>query len=337
MQSRRRFAIDGLVRVAYVSLMFACTMCSAEKKTSGVPPVVTSPSGDPQPGVVPEGQNIGETPSEKPLEPGTPEVPQGPQVPPCATGTRLMSLAGSVTDELGGGKAEALIQLCLRFINPKGVEQSTCRRPLPAGADGSFELAIADELQCLREATLHVFVPGASLADAYLSIPLTADSARLHLPKPIVLFATQPPLHLPTGASTQPVTVDFDEWLSVDLVPDDCFGEDYVNLSSRRLTASEAGLGALPGGILLDHLWGFAPQGGVIGDGFPFRIKTGVPPGTQLRAYILGGVDCTLTDGTHIPEGQWAALPGEAVVDDLGIIEGLLPCFTWLGYGRSGR
>ena len=63
MQSRRSLTIDGLIRIALVALMLGCTMCSAQKKTSGDPPVVTPPSG-----VVPDGQNLGENPVEAPAE-----------------------------------------------------------------------------------------------------------------------------------------------------------------------------------------------------------------------------------------------------------------------------
>ena len=87
-----------------------------------------------------------------------------------------------------------------------------------------------------------------------------------------------------------------------------------------------------------DGLWAFWPESAVDGVGFPVRIpNTGnLAAGTQVDLFVLGGLECNLDDGTHVPEGVWSQYGTGTVRADGAVIESDagsgLPCFTWFGY-----
>jgi len=195
----------------------------------------------------------------------------------------------------------------------------------------------------MRRASMRVLHPRMTRATLYCDVDLSAlDGAGLRIEAPFVLFPTAPATELPpTGDDQAPRTVVFADGLELREVIPRLFyatAESYEALSAWRVPTSDRGLCMLRGVPAMDGLYAFYPEGDVTGGVYPVSIPnaTGLPAGAEVELFVLGGLDCTLLDGSLLSEGVWQSVGAAHVSADGATVDsddGVgLPCLTWLGY-----
>jgi hypothetical protein len=176
-----------------------------------------------------------------------------------------------------------------------------------------------------------------------LDLSLASDTGEIILREPSVTYATiaadNKPAYAPAEMSRD---VGFPSGIVMTVVPDDLFGvepeSDYATLSTRHVLPDERGLCFLGESTQPDHLFTFAPELAVLGDGaaISFENRYDYSAGQPLELWLLGGLDCTV-DGEHIEEGLWTQV-GTAEVNAAGDrieTDFKLPCLTWIGLRAS--
>lgn len=258
----------------------------------------------------------------------------------CTSDPWIAAIQGQVVDEDGVGIGGAMAQLCVRTSGPTG--RLVCVRPQSADAAGFFTIAVPEAARCMARATLRALLPESGRAATYCEVDLCCSEGVLQLEAPLVLVDTRDPAHLPSlGDESQERTVVFASGLELDVVPARYFGDSYEALSGRRVDPASSALCFIGQEIDFEALQAFSPEGDVRGEGFAMRIPngTGLPAGTAVDLYVLGGLSCTLADGSTVPEGQWARFGAGTVRADGDMIEASgadgLPCLGWLGYARA--
>jgi len=189
----------------------------------------------------------------------------------------------------------------------------------------------------MNRAAMRVLAPNANMSTAYCKMPLDPDEPDLQLSDTFVLHPTTVVPNLPDEGDRQAVrTITFAEGLELDFTPQDYFGFPYANLASTKIAPDANGLCFVDSSNNLEALFAFSPEGDVRGK-FPMRVSnsTGLAPNTVVDLYILGGLNCTLEDGTHLEEADWHQYGTGTVSADGTTIdaeEAGLPCLTWFGY-----
>jgi hypothetical protein len=262
----------------------------------------------------------------------------------CAAGRYVETVTAAVLDERAHPLADAKVQLCVREAS---THQLLCLRPVSPAADGAVTVTVPERARCLGAAAMRVMVPYADLTTSYCQLDLISGSGgRIHVPEPVVLYDTQRATVLPAeGDATAERWVRFNDGLAIGMVPERYrgFGAGYQALAAARLTfidspgqPTPADLCFVAGDSRPEVVYGLSPEGSVSGPGFALEIPnaTGLPAGTRVRLSVLGGLSCSLDNGTLVPEGQWTPYGTARVSSDgRAIIGGRLPCFTWFGYG----
>ncbi len=252
----------------------------------------------------------------------------------CVEGILLSRVDGVVHDEVGSPLAGVFAQPCLR--DPAG--ELICVRPEETGDDGLFAQQVP--LECWEGVAMRVVLPEAKRALMYCNVPLPEATTVLTIEEPIVLHATIGATTLPAeGDAAIERTVAFDGGLELDVVPDvlNFSGGAYDQLAMAVVPPSSPGVCFLSEGDRPDGLFAFSPEANVEGEGFAVRIPNtfGFAPGQHVALTVLGGLDCVLSDETHLLEGEWREFGRGTVSSDGTVIESDadsgLPCLTWLG------
>lgn len=272
--------------------------------------------------------DAGGTPSSDPLDDDTAGAS-------CETGTWVIELRGSVNTDAGDPAESAAVQPCIREA-PSG--HLTCLSPEFTGANGEYRIDIPDDLHCMQVITLRVLLIGSDHATAYCIGDLgVTDDGILAASEPIVLYSTLPAATLPElGDPDAERIVVFDDGLEVDVVPARFFGpriDSYSDLAARRVTATDTCF--LNGQVPFDGLYAFSPEGDVGDENYGLRIPntTGLPPGTAVGLYVLGGLTTFLPSDVQVTEGEWFRYGSATVDSDGAVIEGDgLPYFAWMAY-----
>jgi hypothetical protein len=254
---------------------------------------------------------------------------------PSCPAAWVVFMEGFVYDDDGQGVAGAKAQVCVR--NP--ADRLLCLTPSDTESDGFFRVLLPPNARCVSEATLRSLKPGADSSTTYCHAAAPQGQPVITLSEPLVLFDTERAVELPpAGDGGAQREVVFADGLALDVIPDNFFGggDGYDGLAVRKL--SPGGLCFLEGQPTPEAVYAFSPEGDIDGEGFPVRIpnEANKAPGSQVQLYVLGGLGCTLTDGTILEEASWHNFGTATVSADGTTIESdegsSLPCLTWFGY-----
>ena len=264
------------------------------------------------------------------------EVPTDP-TPNCAAGVYLAAAKGSVQDSAGAPMQDVFAQMCIYTADTEGIY---CLSPTQSDAQGSFLITVPETVRCIKSGVLRLLQPGTDHVTLYCNISTDESSWQLDLGAPYVLHATTRATQLPDlEPKTAARTIVFEDGLELDLVPDNYYGsgEGYTGLAALSLDPSDSDLCFLSEELEFHYLYGFSPEGDVVDGGVGLRIPNtkNLAEGTKVKLYILGGLGCTLADGTTAHEGEWTpfgtgTVQGSAIVADSG---SKMPCINWLAYG----
>lgn len=302
------------------------------------PPMGGGESAMPPGGRPPPNPQISSVPDAVGAEIAGLETDRGPD---CDGFEWIAGLRGWVVDETGAPVAGAKAQFCVR-TEPGNM--LICLRPSDTDAEGVFTVSVPVEARCASSAAMRVLLPGADRATNYCHVDLTSledGSVVLHIEAPVVLFDTERAWAIPPeGDASTSRRVIFPDGLGIDVVPSQFFGsgDGYAGLAARRIPADTPGLCFLEGQPPPDGLYAFTPEGDVFEGQFPARFPnaTGLAPGTEVTLSVLGGLDCTLADGSGVEEAEWRDFGTGIVSDDGQWVQtnpdSGLPCLTWIGY-----
>ncbi len=259
--------------------------------------------------------------------------------PTCTTGEWVVEVAGSVQTAAGAAVPNAKAQLCLRLAVSGRL---LCLRPVDVLPDGRFAVQVPEDVRCIDEATFRIIDPDADLSAMYCHIDLPAGQSLLNVSDAYKLYPTTRATSIPPlGNEQDSRKVTFDDGLEIEIIPFNFFsgGGGYPTLSATRLPA-DTPLCFIDNSANLAAIYAFSPEGSVVGDPFAIRIPNTEqrPAGTQVELYELGGLGCSLQDGSEIPEAAWVKF-GTGTVDASGtFIEASgtngITCLTWLGVGK---
>jgi hypothetical protein len=193
---------------------------------------------------------------------------------------------------------------------------------------------------------MRVTHPDTTRATTYCESVLPTDSDVVAFADPFILHDTTAPLTLPPEGDTSAArAVSFDAGLDVTFTPNRlrfAFGA-YADLRAAAISPTADGLCFLDPARPVDGLWALYPEAEITpgSGGAPLRFPNtqSYPPLAAVDLFILGGLDCNLDDGTHIPEGVFhpygqAHVTADGLWIDSDPTSGL-PCLTWLGYALA--
>jgi hypothetical protein len=322
------FAVHLLATTAL--LPFAA--CSDDAEPGCDPDLVCGPDGDTD--VTTDAGDIG---ADSDVQGDTAD----PVPPTCEAGTPLMTVSGRVLDEDGNVVPTARGQVCVRTAPENNL---ICLRPEPVDAEGRFVVQVPSNAGCVETAVMRIFsTDEPAWTPMYCEADVTGWTVDydLILPETYVLWETREAVSRASRpADEERGTVVFEGGLEVDIRPSAlALGTDtYDLLRGRALDPATEGLCFLPAdGPEVLGLWGFGPESNVNDELYPIRLPNtaGLPAGTAVDLYVLGGLGTTTTRfGGGVEEGHWERFgvgtvneTGELVVSDQG-----MPAFTWLGY-----
>lgn len=260
----------------------------------------------------------------------------------CTEGTLVSILRGRVEAEDGSPVALARPQACVIVQGGELI----CLRPPETNADGAFLQSVPFEAQCMARMAMRVTEGDGTRATTYCPAVLPESGSVLAFTEPFVLFDTDAPLSLPEiGDGSAARDVVFAGDLVLGVTPERlqfAFGA-YGDLRAAPVELDAAGLCFLETARPMGGLWAFYPEAGVIvgGEGMPLRFPNtqGYSAGAAVDLFVLGGLDCSLSDGTHVPEGEFylygqghVSADGQQIESDAG---SGLPCMTWFGYAPA--
>lgn len=256
-----------------------------------------------------------------------------------AGGQSVRYLTGTVTDANGCPVGCAKAQICVEVAT---TGQYLCLRPENTDSTGRFEVNLSGDYECLSRGALRIFHSSESVAPMYPRVSLDGTSAHVSFDEAFVLHHTDAPTSLPTASDNDAsYVVEFAGGLEMDITPSQMSAgtSKYANLSSIYVPSTDASsLVFLDDASTYEGFYGFSPEGDVIGGGFTVRIPntTNLAAGAAVDLYALGGIACTLPDGEHLSEGEFAnvgtgsvAVDGETITFPENVV---LPCMTWMGY-----
>lgn len=252
----------------------------------------------------------------------------------CDTGPWVATIQGLVVDNAGTGIGAAKVQLCARMQDSGTLR---CITPVDTGDDGVFGIVIPDETRCMEKAALRVMLPVSDYATTYYIVDLPDDEAEVELTDDLVLFPTTTATILPEeGDGSQERTVVYADGLEIDVTPDDVFlgGDGYPTMAASFWAPSTSGFYFLEDHTDALGVYAFSPEGNVGTTTFPIRIpNNGFLTADQCAdLHVLGGLNCALSDGEVLEEGELVQFGIGQVEGDFIEAEGNygLPCFTFL-------
>ena len=267
--------------------------------------------------------------------------------PPTCNAAYTAILRGTIEDQAGNPLDTQLgadnfpvagpgSQVCIE--QPNGPPK--CLRPVQTCDGGYFEVTMVEDDRCIGAAVMRVFPYQPNFATSYCEVDFSSrTNSDFTISMPVTMYEIEAPTTLPPEGDRSAVrTVVFADGIEVDIQPERFFAflDSYSEFRSRLIRPSDAA----PCGTEAENFDGivaFGPEGNVQSDGngagFPIRIPAGdLTQGTDVELFVLGGLDCTLNDGTLVKEGDWVRF-GTATVDANGMIAGAtLPCFNWLAW-----
>jgi hypothetical protein len=260
----------------------------------------------------------------------------------CTDGTLVSILRGKVFDADGQPLLAARPQACVTVQSGELI----CLRPPETNATGLFLQSVPFEAQCMRSLAMRITHPDSARATTYCESTLPTDNDVLAFADPFILHDTAAPLSLPPeGDLGAPRAVSFDAGLDVTFTPNllrFAFGA-YADLRAASISPTADGLCFLDPARPVDALWAFYPEAAVTpgSGGAPLHIPNAqnYPALAAVDLFVLGGLDCNLDNGVHVPEGVFHPYGQAHVSADGQWIDSDpaagLPCLTWLGYALA--
>lgn len=241
----------------------------------------------------------------------------------------VAGVRGRIVDESGAPVQEAIVQMCLRMENGSQL----CQAPRPLVGDGYFAVVLPEETRCVRQVTLRATQVHQPVSTTFCRVPMTPVYGVLDVWDDLVLHRLETPVERPPmGDEGQMRTVRFPSGLEMDVTPGDFeFPDAYEDLTAGPIPVSAAPCFA-DGVSDLRALWAFGPESG-IAPAVPLRIPetTGLPDGTRVELWLVGGTYTTLPSGANLEEGLFEPY-GTATVSGAMIAGGELPYLSWIGY-----
>ncbi len=265
----------------------------------------------------------------------------------CSNGTWLEEVRGWVVDDQGSALAGAKVQFCVDISAENGGEGSKiCLMPATSGDDGYFKVSVPQNARCMKKAAIRSLVPSQKRATTYCHGDLSSvmDSGILRLNDPLVLYAISPATILPTAEDMNAsYEVAFEDQLSLSIVPSQLYNLSYDKLGSRFVPLDAPGLCFLDteSKMMLDGLYALYPEDDLVDGVASIKVPNvkAHPVDTAIDFYVVGGLDCSLSQDQSVAEGDWQKVAtgkvdasGEWIVSDE--MNGL-PCLTWFGYGKA--
>jgi len=255
---------------------------------------------------------------------------------PDCTGHWLVGTTGFVVDEDQTPVPGTRVQLCIRDAKDDSLQ---CLTPATAQDDGSYVITAPLLTRCISEGVMRLVLPKSQRVVQYCPLQLEGEGAIIESSEPFVMFATTPATTLPErGDEEVERTVIFEDGMELDMVPSSFFGsgDGYDGISVRKLAMDTPGLCTTgTSAVEFDIVYGFAPEGDVWKDSYALRQPASPDQAGMLAEfYVLGGLNCTLVDETHVGETEWAKF-AEGIVAEDGMVhlskEAGLPCIGWMG------
>lgn len=248
----------------------------------------------------------------------------------------IAEVHGRVVDESEGAQDNARIVFCIRHDLSSQSESAACLSPTPTHAGGEFTISVPEDQRCMQRAAVRIYLLPPTTSTTFCVVELSTTETTLEL-GPFTMFATDPPATLPPeddrGVER---TVVFSDGLELDVTPQDYFAE-YGNLAATVLDPDNSGFCFGDATAGFTRVYAMKPEGDLrAGVAFSMRIPNseGLPAGSAVNLYILGGLGYDLADGTVVHEGEWQAYGTATVSGDGSIIEGAaLPFINWFAYG----
>lgn len=244
----------------------------------------------------------------------------------------VVTIGGQLQTGAGVGIDDARAQVCVRTED----DTLTCLRPKETCQGGQWEVLLPDFVRCAASVVMHNFALDLQFADTYCRPGIAGLGPRVMLADPIKLYATTLVANIPPeGDRTAARTLTFQGDLEVDVTPDKIFF-GYEELAAVQLAGDVSPLPCfVSASDNFDKIYGFSPSINIEGPtGFPFKVNaTGLAEGTTVDLFVLGGLDCRLTEDpvSVVEEAHWESYATAVVAAD-GSISGDLPCFNWFAY-----
>jgi len=243
----------------------------------------------------------------------------------------VAGVRGRVVDPTGAPVPEGIVQMCLRLED--GVQ--LCQSPKPI-ENGWYAVVIPEEFRCLQQVTLRATRVNQPVSTTFCRTDMTPSYGVLDVPEELVLHDLQTPADRPPmGEETSMRTVTFPSGFAMDVVPSAFeFPDVYDELSAAPVPLDGAPCFTDQAPDLLG-LWALGPESGV-DPGFAVRIPetTGLPDGTRVELWLVGGTFTLLPGDEVLEEGVFAPV-GTGTVRG-GMIESdpgsELPYLSWVGY-----
>jgi len=246
----------------------------------------------------------------------------------------VAGMRGFIIDDTGAPLEGAKAQACI-YTEPGSV--LLCLMPNDSDSTGVFTIPVPNEARCQSGINMRILLPASGRASMYCDA--SSAEAIVRLGEPLVLFDTDPAVAGTGGDLDAARDVVFaDGTALVGFVPNDYFGSDPDALGMKRVDPAARGLCFLdeetppPAAVLA-----FYPEGALLAP-VDMRLPNdlGLPAGSQVIFSVLGSLDCTLADGSHVPEAKWqdygtgtVSADGTTIVSDPG---SGVPCINWMGY-----
>jgi len=248
----------------------------------------------------------------------------------------VAGVRGRVVDPGGAPITEGIVQMCLRLENGSQL----CQSPAHLGEGGWYTVVLPEETRCVQQVTLRASQLHRPISTTFCRTPMEPVFGVLDVWEDLVLHELETPTdHPPMGDANQARTVSFPSGFEMEVRPDAFeFPTTYDELTAGPVSLDEAPCFVDAADGLLG-LWALGPESGST-PGFAVAIPetTGLPEGTSVELWIVGGTYTRLPDGEVIEEGDFRPY-GTGTVRD-GFVRtdpgSELPYLSWLGY-RAAR
>lgn len=243
----------------------------------------------------------------------------------------VAGVRGRVVDPSGAPISEGIVQMCLRLED--GVQ--LCQSPKPID-NGWYAVVIPEEFRCLQQVTLRATQIDQPVSTTFCRTEMNPTFGVLDVDEELILHGLQTPADLPPmGEESSMRTVTFPSGLSMDVVPSAFeFPDVYGELSAAPVPLDGAPCFVDQAPELLG-LWALGPESGVE-PGVAVRIPetTGLPDGTRVELWLVGGTFTLLPGDEVLEEGVFAPIGtgtvrGSMIESDPG---SELPYLSWVGY-----
>lgn len=243
------------------------------------------------------------------------------------TGDYTAAITGRIVDDEGTPVEGARAQLCIHRTDGNFI----CLSPALSEVSGWWVRAVAEEHRCIDRVALRATSPLDRIATSYCPVDLAVEEGIYEHPVDIVVYELDDVALPPIGDENAPREVTIGDGLVLtNVVPERFFGR-YEEIGATRVEAP-----CFAEGMNLDGVYALGPEALPSEEGFGVRIPntTGLPDGTRVELFILGGLFTVLLDETVVEESTLAKFGEGTVTGDtiVGDPEARLTELTWLAY-----